>query len=159
MPARPSAEAGKEPHPVDIHVGSRLRLRRDFLGYSQHRLADALGLTFQQIQKYEKGANRISASKLYELALVLDVGIEFFFEGAELVVPMGRAHPPDPLAGASDSHKTSAVIDSVPQAEVMQLVSAYSRIEDPAVRGEALSLLKVLGPVSLPLNPDDSDPN
>ena len=73
------------PNPVDLHVGSRIRLRRKILGVSQERLADALGLTFQQVQKYERGANRVSASKLYEIAATLQTQIAYFFAGNELV--------------------------------------------------------------------------
>ncbi|MBT7504712.1 MAG: helix-turn-helix transcriptional regulator, partial [Rhodospirillales bacterium] len=68
------------PNPVDIHVGARVRLRRTLLGISQERLGDAVGLTFQQIQKYERGANRIGASRIYELSRILDVPVSFFFE-------------------------------------------------------------------------------
>ncbi|HMB76303.1 MAG TPA: helix-turn-helix transcriptional regulator, partial [Kiloniellaceae bacterium] len=71
------------PHPVDIYVGGRVRLRRTYLGYSQEKLGQALGLTFQQIQKYERGLNRISSSKLYELSKLLEVPVAFFFEGME----------------------------------------------------------------------------
>ena len=69
-----------KPHPVDVHVGARVRLRRTLLGMTQTDLADALGLTFQQVQKYERGTNRISASRLYDMCRVLDVTVEFFFE-------------------------------------------------------------------------------
>src|SRR3546814_16642206 len=79
---RPIGKA-RQAHPVDVHVGGRVRLRRVFLGYSQEKLANALGLTFQQIQKYERGANRISASKLYELSRILSVPVTYYFEGVE----------------------------------------------------------------------------
>src|SRR5579862_3410669 len=69
-----------KPNPVDVHVGSRVRLRRTLLGMSQEKLGDAIGLTFQQVQKYERGANRIGASRLYDLARVLDVPVSYFFE-------------------------------------------------------------------------------
>jgi transcriptional regulator with XRE-family HTH domain len=72
----------KSPNPIDRHIGSRVRARRIMLGMSQEKLADALGLTFQQVQKYEKGVNRIGASRLLQIAGILDVGIDFFFEGA-----------------------------------------------------------------------------
>ena len=68
------------PHPVDVHVGTRVRLRRTLLGMSQEKLGEAIGLTFQQVQKYERGTNRIGASRLYELSRVLDVPVGFFFE-------------------------------------------------------------------------------
>src|SRR5215472_8542656 len=74
-------EVQRSPNPVDLHVGGRVRMRRKMLGISQERLADALGLTFQQVQKYERGANRISASKLYEIARFLSAPIAYFFEG------------------------------------------------------------------------------
>src|ERR1700734_248682 len=73
-------ERESRPSPIDIHVGSRIRLRRTLLGMSQEKLGDALGLTFQQVQKYERGTNRIGASRLYHLSRVLDVPVEFFFE-------------------------------------------------------------------------------
>ena len=73
-------ENKKKPNPIDIHVGSRIRLRRTMLGMSQEKLGEALGLTFQQIQKYERGVNRIGASRLFDLARVLDVPIGFFFD-------------------------------------------------------------------------------
>ena len=72
---------GRRPNPVDLHVGGRVRMRRKLLGVSQEQLADSLGLTFQQVQKYERGANRVSASKLYEIAKTLQVPVSFFFDG------------------------------------------------------------------------------
>src|SRR5256885_4646469 len=69
-----------KPNPVDVHVGARVRLRRTLLGMSQEKLGDAIGLTFQQVQKYERGANRIGASRLYDLSRVLDVPVSYFFE-------------------------------------------------------------------------------
>jgi transcriptional regulator with XRE-family HTH domain len=72
---------GRHPNPVDLHVGGRVRMRRKLLGMSQEHLADALGLTFQQVQKYERGANRVSASKLYDMAKTLQVPVAFFFDG------------------------------------------------------------------------------
>src|SRR6195952_1505577 len=71
----------RSPHPVDLHVGARIRMRRKVLGVSQEKLADELGLTFQQVQKYERGANRVSASKLYEIARSLSAPISYFFDG------------------------------------------------------------------------------
>ena len=80
--------AKKAPNPIDKHVGSRVRMRRMMLGMSQEKLGDALGLTFQQVQKYEKGANRIGASRLQQISLILQVPVSFFFEGAP--APPGR---------------------------------------------------------------------
>ena len=83
--ARPRKSSGRMaskgfPNPIDVHVGSRIRLRRTLLGMSQERLAEAIGLTFQQVQKYERGANRVGSSRLYDLARVLDVPIAYFFD-------------------------------------------------------------------------------
>ncbi len=111
---RTVAEFG--PHPVDVHVGGRVRLRRTLLGMSQEKLGEALELTFQQVQKYERGMNRISASRLYQLCHVLDVPIEYFFEELE----GGRPAPsPDNV---------------MVKRETLELVRAYYRISDPKVR-------------------------
>src|SRR6476660_10166011 len=82
------------PHPVDIHVGARVKKRRTELGISQEKLAEALGLTFQQVQKYERAANRISASRLYRIGMTLGVDVPFFFEGHEAGAGSGFAEPP-----------------------------------------------------------------
>src|ERR1700685_4720215 len=79
-PRRPGRRKSDRPHPIDVHVGSRVRLRRNMLGLSQEKLGEALGLTFQQVQKYERGANRIGASRLHELSRVLDVPVQFFYD-------------------------------------------------------------------------------
>ena len=111
---RTVAEFG--PHPVDGHVGGRVRLRRTLLGMSQTRLAGALGLTFQQVQKNERGFNRIGSSRLYQLCHILDVPVGYFFEGLEEGTP---AWSPD---------------DVMVKRETMELVRAYYRIRDPKVR-------------------------
>src|ERR1043166_6677295 len=92
-PGRPKIEA---PNPIDVRVGARLRLRRNMLGLSQEKLGEAIGLTFQQVQKYERGANRIGASRLYELSRILDVPVSFFFDDPDPVraPAMGFAEPP-----------------------------------------------------------------
>ena len=77
---RPGRQKGDKPSPIDVHVGSRVRLRRNMLGLSQEKLGGAIGLTFQQVQKYERGANRIGASRLHDLSQVLDVPVSFFFD-------------------------------------------------------------------------------
>ena len=83
--------AGKKPNPVDAHVGSRVRLRRMLLGMSQERLGESMGLTFQQVQKYEKGVNRIGASRLFQISKILDVPVQFFFEEAPHIGGDGTA--------------------------------------------------------------------
>src|SRR5947207_14067501 len=80
QPRRPGRQKGDKPNPIDIHVGSRVRLRRNLLGMSQEKLGEAIGLTFQQVQKYERGASRVGASRLYDLSRVLDVPVSYFFE-------------------------------------------------------------------------------
>ena len=84
--------AGKKPNPVDQHVGSRVRLRRMLLGMSQERLGESMGLTFQQVQKYEKGVNRIGASRLFQISKILDVPVQFFFEEAPHSTEPGAGH-------------------------------------------------------------------
>src|SRR5262249_48391300 len=94
---RAGREKGDNPSPIDIHVGSRVRLRRNMLGLSQEKLGEAIGLTFQQVQKYERGANRIGASRLHDLSQVLDVPVSFFFDNTDPVrapaIPAGFAEP------------------------------------------------------------------
>jgi len=134
----------RQAHPVDVHVGGRVRLRRVFLGYSQEKLANALGLTFQQIQKYERGANRISASKLYELSRILSVPVTYFFEGVESEGEAGSVGGSEAGASASGGIHSSDP-DFTNQRETLQLISSYYRIPDSKVRAEVLSLLKTLG--------------
>src|SRR5580700_2726186 len=100
---RPGRQKGDKPSPIDVCVGARVRLRRNMLGLSQEKLGEAIGLTFQQVQKYERGANRIGASRLYELSRVLDVPVSFFFDDVDPVrapaIPGGFAEPPPEAFG------------------------------------------------------------
>jgi transcriptional regulator with XRE-family HTH domain len=114
-----------------------------FLGYSQEKLANALGLTFQQIQKYERGANRISASKLYELSRILSVPVTYFFEGVESDAESGAVGQEAGASTAAAIHSSDP--DFTNQRETLQLISSYYRIPDSKVRAEVLSLLKTLG--------------
>ena len=132
--------------PIDAHVGSRVRLRRTLLGMSQEKLGDALGLTFQQVQKYERGVNRIGASRLFDLARVLDVPIGFFFD--DLPPEMGgniavRSRPT--FYGFSEA-QNGVEDDSMNKRETLELVRAYYRITDPAVRKRVFELIKSLVP-------------
>ena len=132
--------------PIDAHVGSRVRLRRTLLGMSQEKLGDALGLTFQQVQKYERGVNRIGASRLFDLARVLDVPIGFFFD--DLPPEMGgniavRSRPV--IYGFSEA-QNGLEDDSMNKRETLELVRAYYRITDPAVRKRVFDLIKSLAP-------------
>ncbi|MCE9648175.1 MAG: helix-turn-helix transcriptional regulator [Parvibaculum sp.] len=128
----------KSPNPIDVHVGGRVRMRRMLVGMSQEKLGDSLGLTFQQVQKYEKGANRIGASRLYQIARVLGVPIEFFYDG---VAPEGPAGA-DGFAEAESGHFE---MDMLSTAEGIQLNSAFFSIRDPKVRKKVLELVKALG--------------
>ena len=121
------------PHPVDIAVGSRLRGRRILLGMSQEKLGDELGITFQQVQKYEKGTNRISASRLSDISKILDVPPGYFFEEFT-----GNKKSSQSQADAS------AGPDPLNKRETLELVRAYYRIADPAVRQAIGSLIRSL---------------
>ena len=131
-----SEESSKSPNPVDLHVGGRVRMRRKMLGISQERLAEALGLTFQQVQKYERGANRISASKLYEIARFLSAPIAYFFEGLS-----------DPAAGkaAGDVHGAEQHVHGfLMTSEGLELAAAFPRIARARLRRRILDLVRSL---------------
>jgi transcriptional regulator with XRE-family HTH domain len=123
----------KIPDPIDSHVGTRVRMRRILVGLSQEKLGAALGITFQQIQKYEKGTNRIGASRLQQAAQVLGVPVNFFFEGApsESGLSNGFAEPSAPVymadfAGTPEGH---------------QLITAFLRIKEPKLRKKIIDLV------------------
>lgn len=130
-----------KPNPVDVHVGSRVRLRRTLLGLSQEKLGDALGLTFQQVQKYERGANRIGASRLFDLSRVLDVPVSFFFDDMSQDVP-GRA--PAVELEIDDVSQGGFDVDPMARRETLELVRAYYRIGDPKVRRRLFEMTKAL---------------
>lgn len=130
-----------QPNPIDIHVGSRLRQRRTLLGMSQGKLGDTVGLTFQQIQKYERGANRIGASRLYDLSHVLDVSIAYFFE------EMPTALSTDRYEGVNEhlSKDVSAFeVDDMARRETLELVRNYYKVSNPLIRKRLFELTKVL---------------
>jgi transcriptional regulator with XRE-family HTH domain len=132
----------KAPNPIDRHVGSRVRMRRILLGMSQEKLGEALGLTFQQIQKYEKGTNRIGASRLQQISRTLNVPPAFFFDGA----PMHDESAPDnadQLAVAEPSSSTF-VLDFIATAEGLHLNKAFARIRDAKVRKRIIDLVVTL---------------
>jgi transcriptional regulator with XRE-family HTH domain len=127
------------PDPIDITIGSRLRLRRLALGFSQDSLARSLGITFQQIQKYERGTNRIFASRLFHLARVLRVPVSFFFQG--LSPTADEAAP-----GSADSAATvENVQDLLGKSDTLRLIQAYNKINDPIVRRQIYALVKSVG--------------
>ncbi len=129
------------PNPVDVHVGARLRQHRTLLGMTQTDLGDALGLTFQQVQKYERGANRISASRLFDLSRVLDVPLEYFFDD------MPREVAASSPARGGGKTKEPPSYEPYPMAtrETLELVRAYYKIEDADIRKQLRELTNALG--------------
>lgn len=123
------------PNPVDVHVGERVRLRRKALGMSQTTLAEAIGLTFQQVQKYERGANRISASKLYEMARTLKVSLAYFYDGY-----LPEPADADFVASASEQ----SVNDFLITAEGVELASVFPLVKSAAQRRKILELVRSL---------------
>ncbi len=126
----------KAPNPIDRHVGNRVRMRRMLIGMSQEKLGEALGLTFQQVQKYEKGTNRIGASRLHRIASVLGVPIDYFYEGA----PHGNAAP----TGFAEASSSTYMSDFLSTNEGIQLVKAFLAIKDPKVRRKLVELTAAL---------------
>ncbi len=128
------------PNPVDVHVGTRLRVRRTLLGMNQTALGDAIGLTFQQVQKYENGANRISASRLFALSRLLDVPIEYFFDDMPAAVAASS-----PAQGGGRTKKPPRYEpDPMATRETMEFVRAYYKIGDPEIRKRLRELAKAL---------------
>jgi transcriptional regulator with XRE-family HTH domain len=125
----------KQANPIDIQVGNRVRIRRMLIGMSQERLGDLLGLTFQQVQKYEKGVNRVSASKLYEIAAALNASIDYFFRGL--------TDPTQPLGGVAET-ADPFIHDFLATTEGRELTNEFPRIRDENVRRRVLDLVKSL---------------
>lgn len=128
----------KSPNPIDVHVGSRVRLRRMLIGMSQERLGESLNLTFQQVQKYEKGQNRIGSSRLYVIASVLNVPVQFFFDDMPPGAPVGFSSDEDQAEG------DAGVMGFVSSSEGLQLNTAFSQIEDVETRRRIVDLVKAL---------------
>ena len=123
------------PNPIDTHVGSRIRLRRQLIKMSQEKLGDELGVTFQQVQKYERGANRVGASRLYRLSRVLEVPVQFFFEDLSDAAP---------VSGMAEGDQTPLIYDFIQSPDGVSLAEAFSRIQDPKVRRRVLELVRTL---------------
>lgn len=121
----------KSPNPIDVHVGARLRERRVALGVSQERLGESLGLTFQQIQKYEKGVNRIGASRLFQIARILDAPVQFFFDGA-------------PVDDGDSEGDTPEIMRFLGTMEGLQLNAAFTKIKHDETRKRIVELVKTL---------------
>jgi len=128
----------KAPSPVDRHVGSRVRMRRITVGMSQEKLGEALGVTFQQIQKYEKGSNRISASRMQNIAQVLGVPVSYFFDGAPRDEGLAMA------SGFAESGQADYAVDIFTTPEGVALARAFASIEDPKVRRRVVDLVTTL---------------
>ena len=126
--------AKKAPNPIDKHVGSRVRMRRMMLSMSQEKLGGALGLTFQQVQKYEKGTNRIGASRLQQISHILQVPVAFFFEGAPSV------HPPGD--GMSEAPSPTYVSDFLATSDGLALTKAFMEIKEPKLRRRIVDLVE-----------------
>jgi transcriptional regulator with XRE-family HTH domain len=129
------AENQRGPDPVDLYVGARIRMRRKLLGVSQERLAEQLGLTFQQVQKYERGANRVSASKLHAIGTALGAPVAYFFEGFAGAGPTPSGAEPD---------GSSLVHELVMTPEGMELASLFPRLKRARVRRRLLDLVRAL---------------
>jgi transcriptional regulator with XRE-family HTH domain len=126
--------AKKSPNPTDKHVGARVRMRRLMLGMSQEKLGDALGLTFQQVQKYEKGANRIGASRLQQISQILQVPVAFFFEGAPDVQT--------PVRGMEEAPSPEYVSDFLATSDGLALTKAFMGIKDAKLRRRIVELVE-----------------
>jgi transcriptional regulator with XRE-family HTH domain len=129
--------AKKAPNPIDKHVGSRVRMRRMMLGMSQEKLGDALGLTFQQVQKYEKGTNRIGASRLQQISQILQVPVAFFFEGAPVI-----ASDYQPASGMQEAPSPAYVSDFLATSDGLSLTKAFMRIKDAKLRRRIVDLVQ-----------------
>ena len=125
----------KIPNPVDVHVGSRVKIRRNMLGLSQEKLGDYLGVTFQQIQKYEKGINRISASRMQQISEILETPVSFFFDD----LPNQSANQNE--AGFSDSSSSQYVVDFLSTSDGLRLNRAFVKIKDPKLREKIVDLV------------------
>ncbi len=128
----------REPNPVDRHVGSRVRLRRQIMNMSQEKLGEELGVTFQQVQKYERGTNRIGAGRLWTLARVLEVPVSFFYEGV---------NAPGAVGGFAEGDQTPIIDDFLQSSDGVALAQAFSRITDPKVRRRVLELVRSLADI------------
>lgn len=134
--------SGRKPNPMDTHVGSRVRLRRMVVGMSQEKLGEKMGLTFQQIQKYEKGTNRIGASRLFQLSQILDVPVQFFFEDAPVQAVNLRGVPMAP--GFAESKTEAFLLDFLNSRDGLELNRAFVKITDPKVRKRVVDLVRAL---------------
>ena len=132
-------KGSRRPNPIDVHVGSRVRFRRMLLGMSQEKLGERLGLTFQQVQKYEKGINRIGASRLFDLAQVLGVPVQFFYEEVPAAEP-----PPLVSEGFAEKPAESSIVEFLRSRDGLELNKAFVRISDVKARRAIVELVRSL---------------
>ena len=125
------------PNPIDIYVGSRLRLRRALIGMSQEKLGNALEITFQQVQKYERGTNRISSSRLFQISRILDVSVSFFFDDMDTEIIKQTE-------GMAEINKQVLQVDKLSRRETLEFVRAYYKITDPMVRKKIFEMVKAI---------------
>ncbi len=146
------------PNPVDVHVGNRIRLRRTLLGYSQQFMARKLGLTFQQIQKYEKGCNRVGASRLWDISKVLNVPMDFFFEDMDKAIesqsPMMQSISDGEECLMLNEDVEEIELDPMKKRETIELVRAYYRITNRSLAKKLFDLIISLSKTSSKL-PDE----
>jgi transcriptional regulator with XRE-family HTH domain len=144
--------SSRRPNPIDAHVGTRVRLRRMLLGMSQERLGEQLGLTFQQVQKYEKGVNRIGASRLFDMAQVLGVSIQYFYEDLPEQLASGSMAP-----GFAERPADSYAAEFLSTRDGLELNRAFVRIQDPRVRRSIVDLVRALaGEETAPTHEDEA---
>ena len=140
MDADVDGKGSRRPNPIDVHVGGRVRFRRMLLGMSQEKLGEKLGLTFQQIQKYEKGINRIGASRLFDLAQVLGVSVQFFYEEA----PASADAPRLVAAGFGEKPAEGSIVEFLRSRDGLELNKAFVRISDVKARRAIVDLVRSL---------------
>lgn len=139
-----NAHVAKKPNPIDVYVGGRIKLRRNMLGLSQEKLGDALGVTFQQVQKYEKGTNRVGASRMQAITKILQTPIEFFFEGAPEVSGSGKG-----AEITSIDENTSVHLEFLATNEGIKLNREFNRIKNPKLRAKAIEMIKAMADAEL----------
>jgi transcriptional regulator with XRE-family HTH domain len=140
-PFESTLDMTKSPNPIDRHVGARVKMRRVLLGMSQEKLGEALGITFQQVQKYEKGTNRIGASRLQLAAKILGVPVNFFFEGGGTI---------EETPGFADAQEPIYVEDATGGTDGQRLMAAFLRIRQPELRRRVLELVETMAAQSQP---------
>ncbi len=149
MPKRRGLKRGSSAYnPIDVHVGTRLRTRRTLLGLSQTAVGDAMGITFQQLQKYERGSNRISASRLYDLSQILDVDTAYFFDGMDQATQTESPALLSRRKSTRSPKKPTKSEDPLIKRETLELVRAYYKISDPKIRNHVRKLIQSVSDAS-----------